>query len=129
MSKHKILIVEDDLNAGRLIASLVASSDVEVELVVDGLYALESLRLATPDLVILDIALPRVDGWEVLNTLQQAQRGVAVIVVTAHGQGSSAERAIEAGADRFFEKPFIPAELTAAVAELLGSLNGAEAPS
>jgi len=97
--------------------------------VVDGLYALESLRRSTPDLVILDIALPRIDGWEVLNTLQQAQRGVAVIVVTAHGQGSTAERAAEAGADRFFEKPFIPSELTAAVTELLGASDAGPGPT
>ena len=129
MSKRKILVVEDDANAGRLIASLVSSPDVEVELVVDGLYALESLRQATPDLVILEIALPRIDGWEVLNTLRQAQRDVAVIVVTAHGQGSSAERAIAAGADRFFEKPFLPTELATAVAELLASQDDAEEPS
>lgn len=127
MSAQKILIVEDDMNAGRLIASLIASPVVEVEHVVDGLYALESLRAATPDLVILDLALPRVDGWEVLNTLHQAKRDVPVIVVTAHGQGSSAERAFEAGADRFFEKPFIPAELVAAVVELLAPPEESEA--
>jgi two-component system response regulator TctD len=129
MPERTVLIVEDDPSAGRLIASVLSSAKVNVEVVTDGLYALQSLRHATPDLVILDIALPRVDGWEVLNTLQQAQRKVPVIVVTAHGQGSSAERAFETGADRFFEKPFVPAELAAAATELLAAAEEGEEPA
>jgi CheY-like chemotaxis protein len=119
MTKHTVLVVEDDPGASRLVGEILRPLDVNVEFVVDGVDALESLRSSTPDLVILDIALPRVDGWEVLNTLNQAQRGVPVIVITAHGQGMAAERALDGGAKRFFEKPFIPAELAAAVTELL----------
>lgn len=119
MAKRKVLVVEDDPGASKLVGEILRHRDVDVEFVVDGAYALESLRAATPDLIVLDLALPRVDGWEVLNTLQQAKSDIPVIIVTAHGQGSSAERALERGADFFFEKPFIPAELARAVEELL----------
>ena len=92
--------------------------------------ALESLRASVPDLVVLDLALPRIDGWEILNTLQQAGREIPVVIITAHGQGSAAERAYEKGASRFFEKPFIPGELKEAVAELLerSAANGGPEP-
>lgn len=124
MSDQTVLIVEDDASSGKLIASLLASCGLASELVTDGLLALERLREATPGLVILDLALPRVDGWEVLRTLHQAGRDIPVIVVTAHGQGDGANRARELGARRFFEKPFVPSELTAAVTEVLESTNG-----
>jgi CheY-like chemotaxis protein len=123
MSRHRVLVVEDDQGSSRLVGEILRPRGVEIEFVGDGVAALESLRGSTPDLVILDIALPRVDGWEVLNTLRQAQRDVPVIVITAHGQGSSAERARIGGANRFFEKPFIPAELALAVDELLPTVS------
>ncbi len=119
MIRPRILIVEDDPAASQLVTQILKPRDVTIEIAEDGVAALESLRESSPDLVILDIALPRVDGWEILNTLSQAQRHVTVIVITAHGQGSAAERALNGGAQRFFEKPFIPAELAEAIDELL----------
>jgi two-component system response regulator MtrA len=119
MSNPRILVVEDDPASSQLVIQILKSRDVSIEVADDGVAALESLRVTTPDLVILDLALPRVDGWEILNTLSQAQRYVPVIVITAHGQGSAAERALNGGAKRFFEKPFIPSELAEAVDELM----------
>ncbi len=119
MSNRTVLIVEDDASAGALIGHVLAAADIESELVSDGVAALEWLRAATPGCVILDLALPVIDGWEVLRTLHQAGREIPVIVVTAHGRGDGAKRARDLGADRFFDKPFVPAELTAAVIEVL----------
>ena len=124
MGDQTVLIVEDDASSGKLIGSLLASAGVVTELVTDGVAALQRLREATPGCVILDLALPRIDGWEVLSTLHQARRDIPVIVVTAHGQGDGANRARALGAKRFFEKPFVPAELTEAVTEVLASHNG-----
>ncbi len=124
MSDRTVLIVEDDASSAKLIASVLAAVGIESELVTDGLAALERLREETPGCVILDLALPHIDGWEVLRTLHHAGRDVPVIVVTAHGQGDGATRARELGAKRFFEKPFVPAELTEAVAEVLAANNG-----
>ena len=124
MSDQIVLIVEDDASSGKLIGNVLAAVGIESELANDGVEALERLRDSTPGCVILDLALPRIDGWEVLRTLYQAGRQVPVIVVTAHGQGDGAKRARELGAKRFFEKPFVPAELTEAVAEVLAANNG-----
>lgn len=124
MGERSVLIVEDDQNIGKLIGNLLTGHQIAIELVTDGLQALERLRQITPGLVILDLALPLVDGWEVLNTLRQAGREVPVIIVTAHGQGAGANRALAAGADRFFEKPFEPTQLIEAVLELLAKTNG-----
>jgi CheY-like chemotaxis protein len=119
MTDRRILIVEDDAGTSRLVGEILRSDGIEIEYAADGVAALETLRTSVPDLVVLDLALPRIDGWEILNTLQQAGRAIPVVIITAHGQGSAAERAYEKGASRFFEKPFIPGELRDAVVELL----------
>lgn len=122
MSSKRVLVVEDDLATSRLIGEILRPSRAELEFVEDGVDALASLVKSAPDLIILDIALPRVDGWHVLDALRQGRLltgDVPVIVITAHGQGMAAERALDGGANRFFEKPFIPAELALAVEELL----------
>ncbi len=119
MTERRILVVEDDVGTSRLVGEILRSEGTKIEYASDGVDALETLRTSVPDLVVLDLALPRIDGWEILNTLQQAGREIPVVIITAHGQGSAAERAFEKGASRFFEKPFIPGELKEAVSELL----------
>ena len=119
MGDRRVLVVEDDKSVGRLIVNLLAARGISADLVTDGLEALESLATATPDLVVLDLALPKVDGWEILNTLQEAGRTVPVIVVTAHGRGEGATRARGLGVRRFFEKPFVPSQLAAAIKDVL----------
>ena len=124
MADQGVLVVEDDPRVGRLICALLEGHGIDSHLVTDGLEALESMKDHTPGLVVLDLALPRIDGWEVLTTLQQAGREVPVVIVTAHGQGDGAKRARELGAARFLEKPFEPTQLVAAVEELLeGSVD------
>lgn len=123
MGEHAVLIVEDDTNIGRLMQSLLAGHGITSELATDGLMALERLGQVMPGVVILDLALPLVDGWEVLNTLRQAGSEVPVIIVTAHGQGEGANRALASGADRFFEKPFEPTQLIESVLELLAETD------
>lgn len=131
MTERRILVVEDDAGTSRLVGEILRSEGVVIEYAADGVDALETLRRSVPDLVVLDLALPRIDGWEILNTLQQAGREIPVVIITAHGQGSAAERAFAAGANRFFEKPFIPGELKEAVDELLASAhsNGRPEPA
>ena len=121
MDRPTALVVEDDPSSSRLVGEILRKGGVDAEFVVDGIDALVSLNDSTPDLVILDIALPRVDGWQVLHALRMGDLAgnIPIIVITAHGQGNSARRALDGGADRFFEKPFMPAELAAAVQELL----------
>lgn len=119
MTNRTVLVVEDDASVGKLICSLLKGHEIDAHLVTDGLEALEHMTKINPGAMVLDLALPRIDGWEVLSTLQQAGREVPVVVVTAHGQGDGAIRARELGAARFFEKPFEPTQLVAAVQEVL----------
>ena len=121
MSRHRILIVDDDSATRRLIGQILRPLDSDLEFAIDGVAALDRVSESRPDLILLDIALPRIDGWRVLDTLRQGHPAtqVPIIVITAHGQGTVAERALRGGADRFFEKPFLPDELAAAVVEVL----------
>jgi CheY-like chemotaxis protein len=87
----------------------------------DGLEGLQRVSLLLPDLVVLDLALPTMRGDEVLRRMREDPRTAAipVLVVTAHGQSGMAMSVLALGADKFMEKPFLPAELLAAAAELL----------
>lgn len=121
MPRPTALVIEDDPGSSRLVGEILHKSGVDTEFVADGIDALVILHKAIPDIVILDIALTRVDGWQVLHALPMGDlaSAVPIIVITAHGQGTSARKALDGGADRFFEKPFRPAELAATVEALL----------
>jgi len=121
MSRPTILIVDDDSATRHLIGEILRSHNAELEYANDGADALACVGESVPDLILLDIALPRVDGWQVLDALQRdsATCRVPIIVITAHGQGTAAERALSGGAISFFEKPFLPSELAKAVDKVL----------
>ncbi len=120
MNGRRVLVVDDDAGTRRLIGEILRPLVFDVDFAEDGAQALEQVRASVPDLVILDIALPRLTGWQVLAAIRQGRAPrVPVIVITAHGQGMAAERALDGGAHRFFEKPFIPSELAEAVCDLL----------
>ncbi len=125
MSRHRILIIEDDAATRQLCGQILKPCGADIKFAEDGAAALEMLAKAQPDLIILDIALPKVDGWQILESVRSNPETVEVpiIVITAHGQGSVAERALRGGADRYFEKPFWPPELLAAVDQLLSTTS------
>jgi CheY-like chemotaxis protein len=116
----RILICDDDVTV-RLLVRVVLDADYEFGEASDGTEALELARRERPDLVILDLMLPRRNGFDVLEELQRDARlaDVPTVVVTASPEQEGA--ALAAGADRFFMKPFEPDELKTAVAELLES--------
>lgn len=118
---RRILIVEDFEDARELYAEFLRSRGYEVTGAADGHAA---LRLALPpsyDLIILDLALPRMGGIEVLRTLR-TDPGTArtpVIMLSASASPDAREQTLDAGADLFLEKPCMPDELEAAVRQLL----------
>jgi DNA-binding response OmpR family regulator len=89
----------------------------------DGLIGLESARTSVPDVIVLDIGLPGLDGWDVLSQLRSDPNtlGVRVLVLTAHAQPEMADRAAAGGADDFMTKPFRPNDLRVSVEALLDS--------
>ncbi len=97
--------------------------DVDVSSAVDGITGLEQIHATEPDVVVLDIGLPGLDGWEVLSRLREnpTSADAKVLVLTAHAQPEMADRAAEGGADAFMTKPFRPIDLRVQVEKLLAS--------
>lgn len=103
----KILLVEDnELNRDMLSRRLIRRG-FEVVMAGDGAEALDVAARERPDLILLDMSLPTMDGWEAARRLKAdaALRGIPVIALTAHAMSGDRERAIEAGCDEFDTKP------------------------
>jgi DNA-binding response OmpR family regulator len=118
----RVLLAEDEPNIAESLTFLLGRAGFEVTSESDGRAALESALTAAPDLLILDVMLPGLDGFEILRRLRADPRGarLPVIVLTAKGQREDRETASEQGADLFITKPFSNAELVAAVTRLAG---------
>ena len=118
---QRILVVEDSPVIQRLIGMTLKSEGFEVEFSDSGTDGLEKALTATHDVVILDIGLPGIDGWEVLEALRanDATRSLPVIVLTAHGRAKVQDEADSKGANLALSKPFNPGEFRAAVTSLL----------
>lgn len=118
---HRILVIEDSAVIRRLIEVCLRAADLEIVTRDDGKSGLAAVRSEAPDLVVLDIGLPGMDGWEVLANVRSdpAVRDTAVVVLTAHAEEESRRRADEGGADAFVTKPFQPNEFRKTVLDLL----------
>lgn len=121
MERAKVLVIEDSPSVRRLIEVCLRVLDVEFLSADEGPRGLELIRSEHPDLVVLDIGLPGIDGWEVLRRIRQdpATEDLLVLILTAHAQPEMADRAAEGGADGFMTKPFRPIDLREAVEKLL----------
>lgn len=118
---EKILIVDDDVNALKLIGYTLHREGYEIVVAQSGQEALAKAQEEEPQLVILDIMMPRMDGYEVCRRLRAAPQTaqLPVIMLTAKGQIEDKVAGFEAGADDYLTKPVIPAELVARVKALL----------
>ncbi|MFO7548694.1 MAG: response regulator [Acidimicrobiia bacterium] len=107
---HRILVIEDSAVIRRLIEVCLRAADLEIIMRDDGPTGLQAVRSETPDLLVLDIGLPGMDGWQVLDAIRHdpTTRSLPVVVLTAHAEEESRRRADEGGADAFVTKPFQP---------------------
>lgn len=112
-----VLIVEDVPNVTRLIKASLAGKPIRIESLADGREGLDRIRELRPALVVLDLALPTMHGFDVLRELRSdaATASIPVIIVTAQNDSETALRARRLGADRFVAKPFLPNELRRAI--------------
>jgi CheY-like chemotaxis protein len=118
----RILLVEDnELNRDMLSRRLVRRG-YEVEIAVDGKEGLRLAVASAPDLILLDLSLPEMDGWEVLKNLKQdpQMKGIPVVALTAHALVSDRNRALEAGFDEYDIKPVEMPRLLKKMEALLG---------
>ena len=116
-----VLIADDDADILSLVKAVLERSGHEVVAASDGAEALASVRARKPDLVVLDIAMPEVDGLEVLRRLRAdpTTSELPVVLLSARAQEADVERGFAIGASAYLKKPFSPRELSGHVAKLL----------
>ena len=114
----RILLAEDDRTLRQSIAAVLRDSGFAVDVVPDGLQAAQRLRAEPYDVVLLDIGLPFVDGWQILQEIE-GRRQPSVIVISARGEERDKVRALDLGADDYLTKPFGADELLARLRAVL----------
>ncbi len=116
-SGHRVLVVEDEQDVAELIRYNLAKEGYDVALVGNGAEALKRAREGKPEVILLDIMVPQLNGWEVCRRLKQdpETRGIPVIMVTGRVEEGDKVLGFEMGADDYVTKPFSPRELVARI--------------
>lgn len=117
--KRRILVVEDDASLGRILCDNLIYEGFDVALIGDGRRALIERQTFKPDLVLLDLMLPGLDGFEVCRRLTQEQSRMAIMILTARDQKGDKVQGLRLGADDYITKPFTLDELLARVHAVL----------
>ncbi|GAA3233334.1 hypothetical protein GCM10010468_65880 [Actinocorallia longicatena] len=119
-SLGRVLVVDDDEVIRQLIAVNLQLEGFEVDTAVDGLDCLERVRDVAPDVITLDVMMPRLDGWETAVKLREDPEtaGIRVVMITARAQDRDVVRGREIGVDAYVTKPFDPNELIRTVRDL-----------
>lgn len=117
----RILIVDDEDDIAFVLAQMIKSKGYEVERVSDGQTALDNINESAPDLIVLDVMMPGLNGYEVCRSLKESSqlKDIPVIMLTAKAQKSDITWGEEAGADLYITKPFENQEVIAAIKKLL----------
>lgn len=124
----EVLVVEDETQVRELISEALRRDGYEVRVAADGSTAAKELAAQLPDLVLLDLGLPGIDGFEILQRLRSAGADVPVIVLTARGRDADRVQGLELGADDYVVKPVSTREIVARVRAVLRRVQR-DAPS
>lgn len=119
MDKQTILVVDDEPNILKLAKMYLERDNFRTIAVGDGLLAMETIRKNKPDLVVLDVMLPKMDGFDLCRRLRSEGNQVPIIMVTARDDDIDKILGLELGADDYLTKPFNPRELVARVRAVL----------
>jgi CheY-like chemotaxis protein len=113
MEKKKVLVVEDNPDWRQMLTTIVQRAGYDVVVAITGIEALEKVSTAQPDLILMDIGLPLMNGSEATAVLKAntATKDIPVVIQTAYGFSSLTERAVKAGAAEVLHKPFPMAEI------------------
>jgi two-component system cell cycle response regulator DivK len=110
---HTVLLVDDDVHNQRIFDTVLRHSGFQVRMAATGDEALREARAHLPDLILMDLSIPVVDGWECSRQLKAdpATRHIIILALTAHAMRGDQERAIAAGCDGYLAKPISPKKL------------------
>ena len=125
--KTRILVIDDDVHISELLKLYLEKEDYEVEVAHDGGEGLEKFKSFEPKLVLLDIMLPVMDGWQVCREIRRINN-TPIIMLTAKGEVEDRIIGLELGADDYLIKPFSPRELVARVRALLRRVHSESEP-
>jgi len=122
MSKGKILVVDDEIYIVHILDFSLGMEGYEVVTALDGEAALEKVKVEKPDLIVLDIMMPKLDGYEVCKTIKAnaATQNIPVILLSAKGRNADQKMGFDVGADDYITKPFSPRKLVERINQLLG---------
>lgn len=122
MTKHRVLVVDDEPFICRSLSFVLKKGAYEVLEARNGEEALASIRANRPDLVFLDVMMPKKSGFEVVEEVRADAEleGIKIILLTAKGQDADRERGKQAGADDYMTKPFSPTKILERAREILG---------
>ncbi len=130
MSNGKILIVDDDINICELLRLYLEKEGFEADVVTNGLHAIDAFNSTAPDLVLLDIMLPGLDGWQICREIRKTAQ-TPIIMLTAKGETFDKVLGLELGADDYITKPFETKEVMARIKAVLrrtaGKINPTDA--
>lgn len=123
MAKKRVLIVDDEPNIVTALEYLLTKSGYEVAVADNGEEALVAVARARPDLVLLDIMMPRLNGYEVCRRLRERPEwaGIKIVILSAKGREVDVSKGLSLGADLYVTKPFSNTELVARINALLGA--------
>lgn len=123
---YKILVVDDEPPIVRLMEFILARQGHEMLVAVNGQEALDKVRAHQPDLVLLDIMMPRIDGYEVARTLRAdpATADLPIIMLSAKAQEEDIQKGMDVGVNEYITKPFSPDRLVSVVGDYLSRVSG-----
>ena len=123
--RNRILIADDNQPNVELLEAYLSGLDAEILVAVDGFDTLEKVKAHSPHMILLDIMMPRLSGFEVCRKLKSdpATRGIMILMVTALNELGDIERAVESGTDDFLSKPVNKVELLKRVENMLRLRN------
>jgi len=121
-TKGKILVVDDEIYIVHILDFSLGMEGYEVITALDGEQALEKLKSDRPDLIVLDIMMPKLDGYEVCKAIKSdpETRQIPVILLSAKGRNVDQKLGFDVGADDYITKPFSPRKLVERINQLLG---------
>lgn len=126
MASEKILIIDDDVHICELLQLYLEKEGYATEVVTDGLKAVEVFNSVSPDMVLLDIMLPGLDGWQICREIRKSSQ-TPIIMLTAKGETFDKVLGLELGADDYITKPFEPKEVIARIKAVLRRASHSQA--